>query len=1410
MYTTFLFLSAGHERRTITTTPHPVHSAPQRGRGEGHLYDEIYNGEVSMTMKKTMNQKSSGWLAQVGRILIFTIILCTFLGMGWYQPTVAEAETLSAGLNTAITPTLPNKSDTAAYVVMQRFQLTSASGGTDDGKVTLTSLTLDDNTATAQYAAVRVYLSTTSTTTIPVNAIQIGRTTGIWTGATATTIPISSGTTTQRSVFTGAPAYVYIAYDMLAGQAPNTAQSRVTAVAVAAPDTILVQPTGNSNLITLSAGVNASITLCTQCHTNPPVDSATRNVATGLFVGSHNKHAVSLSLVCTVCHSNNVTTGHRTGYISMASPSIYGGNYSKATASPFSFPQTTNATTGTMGTCNNVTCHSTVQGANGVGAGANVPVVWATPGPLGCSVCHVDMSGASATGRHVKHTNSTAGNYNMPCSTCHTGYTSTSINLATHANNTIDVTLAIGSYNGGTTAGNHAPGGGYGTCSSNYCHSTVQSTNGQGPPATYMTPTWGGAGSLGCGGCHVDMKTNNPATGSHRMHAQTANITCDICHGTGYSATTVAVASHANGSINVTFTGNALSTNYSQSLLTAPSNSFGSCSTSNCHGGGVPFWGADTTYATCVKCHGIATSSTTSYTADTKRAAPGYYTASAPSGTGRDTGGATAATDAEVGAHNAHLNGASGISSPIVCTECHKDVLTTSTTFTGHMDGAGTIVFGTLASTTRTPSYSAPNCSNVYCHRANRPAGAAAGQGGLTTAASWTDTALLGNTSITDTCINKCHAMPPGAGISGDTHAGVATVGGTLTATVFQTCSTNGGGTGCHPDINLGSTTTVGALFFDNTLHINGTVNANGHLFPYTGASHSAAAGVSPWSSCSSCHNTGTTVQTYPVAVGTPPDCRVCHVSQLNATPTGTSSCIDCHGATNTNGEPVLASFPNTSNSHRGHNDTNRIALTCSNCHSGAGSGTATHGNSNRVAKTDATIAFSLGTMSTPIWTNVVGTTSTGSCSVACHRVATWGAQLTCVSCHATAVYTSAHTRSLDPTVTSRPSITAEFGLAWGHKKASRGAVADADCIVCHLEGNFTTQQTSTYHANGYIDLRNPDGAGETAITNMTGGAFLFTRFSTTYAALSRSSTGTTSNNPDNVLTQKFCLACHDSNGATNTTARSNNGGTGSQYMPFGGISTGYAVINGAAAANGLIDVKTEFATTNSSFHPVVGPLNRDFPLPARLNAPYNNNVAGRLAAGAVKTNSVVLNCFDCHNAPTTPLLNRTVVSHGSTSANHLRGNIYSTTAPVLCTVCHATSYGTTVGGHGSGSAFSTMVSSGSSHTATTFGLCNNCHLSATTLPARPKPSQDIHGFNKLNNASATDLLWPTGTTESYRPFGFLRNTVQYTTTTAPRPFRVTGGVGAETALTTGAAVCGGAAVCDSHNMTTYTPGGSY
>lgn len=378
-----------------------------------------------------------------------------------------------------------------------------------------------------------------------------------------------------------------------------------------------------------------------------------------------------------------------------------------------------------------------------------------------------------------------------------------------------------------------------------------------------------------------------------------------------------------------------------------------------------------------------------------------------------------------------------------------------------------------------------------------------------------------------------------------------------------------------------------------------------------------------------------------------------------------------------------------------------------------------------------------------------------------------------CVSCHphaqkfkGTGACTDCHASAQPITVGpsaggTRDPVVGEFANTWSHKRSAGGVVTKEDCVACHLEGDSVTHDPSALHQDGYIDLRDPDGlTPEAEITDMTGALFRFSKFSTSYAAGSRTSTGQTANTVDNVLTQKFCLACHDSNGATNAGVWVT-GGT--QFKPFNTTiaGAGYVTPLSAGVAGGVVDVKTQLLTTNSSKHPVLGPLTKDFPTQARLAAPYNNFT--RAGTTGTLTTGVVINCFDCHNAPAAaggPLTTRTVTAHGS--ANTLRGTPTVTGVPAaanavtLCVVCHAGYNLGVANNHTAGSAF-TINTNGGMTPYVNYG-CNICHSSGfTTATVRPVRAQDVHGVNVLPTGGlAKTLRWAVA---GAVPIAFIRNT---------------------------------------------------
>jgi hypothetical protein len=190
-----------------------------------------------------------------------------------------------------------------------------------------------------------------------------------------------------------------------------------------------------------------------------------------------------------------------------------------------------------------------------------------------------------------------------------------------------------------------------------------------------------------------------------------------------------------------------------------------------------------------------------------------------------------------------------------------------------------------------------------------------------------------------------------------------------------------------------------------------------------------------------------------------------------------------------------------------------------------------------------------------------------------------------CVGCHATA-------RG------ARRPIVPEFGLKGHHgiRIGQTGAITNRDCIVCHMEGSATSgQPDATYHANGTIELRNPDDG--TPVTSFTS----FTR--------DRNSSVLEPWVVD--VQNNFCLKCHDANGAMSPSAQ----------VPGGTALTPFTDQQAR-----VIDVASQFAPTNSSYHPVLAPGNNPYEIPGL----QNNNARLMLPPFNQVTHDVI-SCFDCH-----------------------------------------------------------------------------------------------------------------------------------------------------------------------------------
>jgi predicted CxxxxCH...CXXCH cytochrome family protein len=298
---------------------------------------------------------------------------------------------------------------------------------------------------------------------------------------------------------------------------------------------------------------------CTTCHGDatrasngaaPPKDTKGNTSTSALGVGAHQTHLnagpLRGALACSDCHTVPTSIPHATGTVDMT----FG-----ALARTGNLTPAFNATTAS---CSSVYCHgATLPG------GTNTAPTWTKVDgtQAACGTCH----GIPPPAPHVQST---------ACGSCHTGYTSTSVNVATHIDGQVQA-------NGGT-------------CTS--CHGDpTRAVNGAAPPKDTKGNTSTSALGVGAHQAHLNA---GPLRGA---------LACSDCH------TVPTSIPHATGTVDMTFGALART----GSLTPAFNATTATCSSVYCHGatlpGGTnkaPTWTkVDGTQAACGTCHGAPPSS---------------------------------------------------------------------------------------------------------------------------------------------------------------------------------------------------------------------------------------------------------------------------------------------------------------------------------------------------------------------------------------------------------------------------------------------------------------------------------------------------------------------------------------------------------------------------------------------------------------------------------------------------------------------------------------------------------------------------------------------------------------------------------------------------------------------------------
>jgi predicted CxxxxCH...CXXCH cytochrome family protein len=671
--------------------------------------------------------------------------------------------------------------------------------------------------------------------------------------------------------------------------------------------------------------------ICGSCH-----GADTSSAPTG---GSHSRHALAINggvgLLCNSCHGSSVNMTHVNGAVSWAldrtNPAV-GANATYNNISSGTIVGLAPRNNGTdYRTCNNVYCHSNVQGTDGTGSPTSYGAPkWGANGSLDCGSCHKNMAtDGTATGSHVKHANTTSG-MGVACGYCHQDGGSGTV---LHADNGIFVNFTSyvgGLYSNGTplNAGMNKTAGSapYGTCSATFCHGTVAS------------PTWGTPGPLACNACH-GAKVDSPTwSGRHNTHYNystmptnyTQTVTdlstttkyrfnCAHCHDDNVAKHSLKPAS-TNSAARVFFgissatpvTSSKRGTYVAGTPQAGTDNGFkftaGSCNTSYCHSngrGGAPLNTALTWMTTptagsnCAYCH--------------------------------DTKSTTATATQLSGKHDKHMNPTNnamiGTGNGFNCADCHARTITNTNNTAIANKGKHVNAYLDYSGARANKNYNGATkqCSNVYCHSNGNPSAVVFVS--MTGSKVWTGAATI-------TTCNKCHGRSNSLGYPDYANGGANTATSNLHAGHLAGMSDTTACADCHrktPD------TLVANKFRPySTLHLSGGPNVNfNSAKTYIGTkANVATAGFRVTCSQIVCHGQGSPVWGTSTTAN---QCQKCHGDKTTAFATFSSPQV-APGYNGTGTDTSMVNSAATSprvGAHQRHLVSNAIAnpIKCGECH---------------------------------------------------------------------------------------------------------------------------------------------------------------------------------------------------------------------------------------------------------------------------------------------------------------------------------------------------------------------------------------------------------------------------------------------------------------------------------------------